>query len=211
MGPAPRRRWDSEQLSAQYLGGRLGTTRRRALTSTITVPSARPPEQQGIALASVQPRSRSQAMALALGQGRGRRSRSRMTPDEAIARRPGKARSAVEVLRDSPGTADVLQAGLRANPVFYADGSFCRTASSTDRTRAVRPEYDVNISAPCRPERQTAGGYGLRSAPSVVLEAQYQDAARQMIDNVYSAYVDDAAAAGDPLLGKPPPIPSRRL
>ena len=86
--------------------------------------------------------------------------------------------------------ADILTASLRANPVFYADAQLVPYGQYTRERPGGQTQYDVNISYPL----DVSGKRQARTASAVratkVTEAQYQDAVRQTIDNLYSAYVD---------------------
>ena len=86
--------------------------------------------------------------------------------------------------------ADLLTASLRANPVFYADGQLVPYSQYTRQRPGGQTQYDVNVSIPLdlSRKRQARTAVGLRAVK--VTEAQYQDAVRLTIDNLYSAYVD---------------------
>jgi outer membrane protein, heavy metal efflux system len=90
--------------------------------------------------------------------------------------------------------ADVLTAGLRANPIVYADSQLI-PYSRYSRARPGGPtQYDANISHPV----DLSGKRQARTAVAVrakrVLEAQYQDAVRLQIDGLASAFLDVLAA-----------------
>ncbi len=86
--------------------------------------------------------------------------------------------------------ADILTASLRANPVFYADSQLVPYGQYTRSRPGGQTQYDINISYPL----DISGKRHARTASALkatqVVEAQYQDAVRQTIDNLYSAYVD---------------------
>ena len=200
MGPAPGAGGgtQSSSLGAQYLGGRPGTTAPRAPTS-ITVPGASqgPPEQQGIAAPRAQP-----SIPFPLY---GTFSLSDKAEDEGPARGMTLDEAIDIALRQSPdlqskfyeipqAQADVLQAGLRANPVFYADGQLLPYGKFNRSNPGGPSQYDVNISHPVDLNGKRQARLRVTVRAQRVLEAQYQDAVRQMIDNVYSAYVDVLAA-----------------
>jgi cobalt-zinc-cadmium efflux system outer membrane protein len=86
--------------------------------------------------------------------------------------------------------ADLLTASLRANPVFYADSQLVPYGQYTREKPGGQTQYDVNISYPLdiSRKRQARTASAVRAAKTI--EAQYQDAVRQTIDNLYSAYVD---------------------
>ncbi len=90
--------------------------------------------------------------------------------------------------------ADVLTASLRANPVFYADQqlipyghySFLRPGGPNQADVNINVPFDVNLK---RKARVRSADAGLR-----VVDAQFQDAVRNQIDNLYTVYVDAVAA-----------------
>ncbi len=90
--------------------------------------------------------------------------------------------------------ADVLTAGLRSNPIFYADSQLV-PYGRYDKARPGGPtQYDVNISHPV----DYSGKRLARQASAEVMvcmeEALYQNAARITVDNVDTAFVDVLAA-----------------
>jgi cobalt-zinc-cadmium efflux system outer membrane protein len=90
--------------------------------------------------------------------------------------------------------ADVLTASLRANPLFYADSQLI----PYDKYSASRPggptQYDVNISHPIDYSRKRRARMQVAGRAVRVIEAQYQDAVRIEINNLYILYVDVLAA-----------------
>lgn len=91
--------------------------------------------------------------------------------------------------------ADTLQASLRNNPVFFADGQLVPYGQYSRANTGGPTQYDVNITFPVdyMGKRRARAMVGLRAER--VLEAQYQEAVRQRIDDVYDAYVLGALAA----------------
>ena len=90
--------------------------------------------------------------------------------------------------------ADILQAGLRANPIFYADSQLVPYGKYS-RNRAGGPtQYDVNISYPLDVSRKRIARTLVASRAKRVLEAQYQDAVRMQIDLFYAAFTDALVA-----------------
>jgi outer membrane protein, heavy metal efflux system len=87
--------------------------------------------------------------------------------------------------------ADTLQANLRANPVFYQDGQLLQyRPGEYNRARPGGPQqFDTNITYPLDVsfKRQARTRVAVRAEK--VLEALYQDAVRNRIDDVYGAYV----------------------
>lgn len=90
--------------------------------------------------------------------------------------------------------ADILTAGLRANPVLYADSQMIPYQSYSAERPGGPVQYDINITYPLdltgKREARTAVAHEAKR----VVEAQYQDAVRLAIDNLYGAYVDILAA-----------------
>jgi cobalt-zinc-cadmium efflux system outer membrane protein len=90
--------------------------------------------------------------------------------------------------------ADVLQAGLRANPVFYADGQLIPYGQFSRSSPGGPTQYDVNVSYPFDVSHKRQARTLVATRAKRVLEAQYQDAVRGSIDNLYQAFVDVLAA-----------------
>ncbi len=94
--------------------------------------------------------------------------------------------------------ADILQANLRSNPVFYQDGQLLQyggTSTKFSRTAPGGPsQYDTNVSYPLDISRKRQARTLVASRAERVLEALYQDAVRQRIDDVYGDYVLALAA-----------------
>ncbi len=85
--------------------------------------------------------------------------------------------------------ADVLTAGLRENPLlFYSSGSVPYGSYSKDRpgdiTHGLSLVYPVNFSG------KRASRVEVARKEKCILEAQFQNAVRLEIDNLYTAYVD---------------------
>jgi len=90
--------------------------------------------------------------------------------------------------------ADILTASLRANPVFYADAQQVPYGSYSEKRPGGPTQYDVNISYPLDITGKRRARTVAAERAKSVLEAQYQDAVRLQIDNLYTAYVDVLAA-----------------
>ena len=86
--------------------------------------------------------------------------------------------------------ADELTASLRANPVFYADAQLVPYGQYTRNRPGGQTQYDVNISYPLDLSRKRQARTASAARATRVIEAQYQDAVRKSIDNLYSGYVD---------------------
>ena len=92
------------------------------------------------------------------------------------------------------GRADLLTAGLRANPVLYADAQLVPYGRYTrDRTGGPN-QYDLNVNHPVDYSGKRLARVDSATAVLSVLEAGYQDAARVQTDNLYTAFVDVLAA-----------------
>jgi outer membrane protein, heavy metal efflux system len=89
--------------------------------------------------------------------------------------------------------ADILQANLRSNPVFYQDGQLLQyKGGSTQFSRAAPggpSQFDTNITYPLDVSHKRQARTVVAGRAEKVLEAQYQDAVRNRIDDVYGAYV----------------------
>jgi outer membrane protein, heavy metal efflux system len=94
--------------------------------------------------------------------------------------------------------ADTLQANLRSNPVFYQDGQLLQyRGSSTQFTRAAPggpSQFDTNITYPLDISHKRQARTVVAARAEKVLEALFQDAVRQRIDDVYGAFVAALAA-----------------
>lgn len=90
--------------------------------------------------------------------------------------------------------ADIVTAALRANPLIYADATAIPYGNFSPQRPGGQTQYDVSITHPFdlsgkRRARTTVAGRARQ-----VLEAQYADAVRIQIDNLYTAFVDVLAA-----------------
>jgi cobalt-zinc-cadmium efflux system outer membrane protein len=89
--------------------------------------------------------------------------------------------------------ADTLQASLRSNPIFYQDGQLLQyRGSSTQFTRAAPggpSQFDTNITYPFDISHKRQARTEVATRAERVLEAQFQDAVRSRIDDIYGAYV----------------------
>lgn len=86
--------------------------------------------------------------------------------------------------------ADILTASLRANPIFYADSQLIPYGRYTKDRPGGQTQYDVNISYPFDLSHKRQARTVVATRARRVLEAQYQDAVRTTIDNLYTAFVD---------------------
>ncbi len=90
--------------------------------------------------------------------------------------------------------ADVLTASLRANPIFYADSQLVPYGHYSNTRPGGQIQYDVNVTLPLDVWRKRRARMNVAAKAKKVTEAQFQDAVRLQIDNLYTAYVDVAAA-----------------
>jgi cobalt-zinc-cadmium efflux system outer membrane protein len=90
--------------------------------------------------------------------------------------------------------ADVLTASLRANPILYADGQLVPYGQYSRRRPGGPEQYDLNVSHPLDLSGKRQARTAAAERAVSVLEAQFQNAVRLQIDNLYIAYVDVLAA-----------------
>ncbi|AGA31279.1 TolC family protein [Singulisphaera acidiphila] len=90
--------------------------------------------------------------------------------------------------------ADALTAGLRTNPVVYADAQLVPYGKYSNLRPGGPPQYDINITYPLDVTRKRKARMIVAEKATRVTQAQFQDAIRLQIDNLYTAYVDVAAA-----------------
>lgn len=90
--------------------------------------------------------------------------------------------------------ADILTASLRANPVFYADTQLVPYGEYSDQRPGGPTQYDVNVSIPLDLSHKRQARMNVAGHARLVLEAQYRNAVRLQIDNLYTTYVDGLAA-----------------
>ena len=86
--------------------------------------------------------------------------------------------------------ADILTASLRANPLLYTDSQLVPYGSYSINRPGGQTQYDVNITYPLDLTHKRQARTAVACRARRVLEAQYQDAVRLQIDNLYTAYID---------------------
>ncbi len=91
--------------------------------------------------------------------------------------------------------ADLLTAGLRANPVFYADTQLIPYGHFSFLRPGGPPQSDINLNLPLDVTFKRLARIESAKAAKYVTEAQLQDAVRNQIDNLYTFY-EDVVAAG---------------
>ena len=90
--------------------------------------------------------------------------------------------------------ADILTASLRANPLLYADATAIPYGSYSDARPGGQTQYDISITYPLDVTHKRRARTQVAARARSVLEAQYQDAVRLQVDNLYAAFVDVLAA-----------------
>ena len=95
--------------------------------------------------------------------------------------------------------ADILTAGLRANPLIYMDSQFIPYGSFDNQRPGGPTQYDLNITLPVDVSRKRQSRTVVARMARSTLEAQFQDVTRRQIDNLYRAFVNLQAARIDRL------------
>lgn len=90
--------------------------------------------------------------------------------------------------------ADVITAGLRANPILYADSQLVPYGTFNRQRPGGPTQYDLNISHPIDYSHKRLARMTYAERALMVMEHQYQDAVRRGLDSLYTAYVDVLAA-----------------
>lgn len=90
--------------------------------------------------------------------------------------------------------ADILTASLRANPIVYADTQYIPYERFSTRRPGGPTQYDLNISHPIDYSHKRRARMDYAALALRVTEAQYQNAVRIEINNLYIAFVDVLAA-----------------
>ena len=89
--------------------------------------------------------------------------------------------------------ADIITAGLRENPLlFYSSGSVPYGSYSNQRPGDI--SHGISIVYPLDYSGKRRTGAEVARVEKCVLEAQYREAARLEVDNLYTAFVDVLAA-----------------
>jgi cobalt-zinc-cadmium efflux system outer membrane protein len=91
--------------------------------------------------------------------------------------------------------ADILTAGLRANPLLFFDAQRVPYGGGGGAARGrlsepIGTEYDLNINHPLDLNHKRRARSEVAHRAKRVLEAQYQDAVRVEIDNLYTAFAN---------------------
>ena len=90
--------------------------------------------------------------------------------------------------------ADILTAGLRANPVLYTDVMCVPYGAFSKARPGGQTQYDLNITYPLDITGKRKARTLVASRARSVIEAQYQNAVREAIDELYTEFVDVLAS-----------------
>ena len=90
--------------------------------------------------------------------------------------------------------ADILTASLRANPILYADSQLVPYGHYSNAKPGGQTQYDLNVTYPLDVSRQASLALRPHDRRGRSSEAQFQDAVRLQVDNLYTAFVDVIAA-----------------
>jgi outer membrane protein, heavy metal efflux system len=177
------------------VSGRLGTSATRVPASA-TAPEPRRagvPEQEGIAAPPSLPLAEVPLFGpLAIpARGDDPGPPDGLTLDQAIERlvheNLGLRARAYELPQ---ADADILTASLRANPLLYTDAQLVPYGNYSNERPGGQTQYDVNVTYPLDVTRKRRARRLVAARARSVLEAQYQDAVRLQVDNLYTAYSD---------------------
>lgn len=91
--------------------------------------------------------------------------------------------------------ADVLTAGMHANPIVYFDRQLIGYRPYNTTTNPGGPsQYDLNVAYPADLSRKRQARVDVACSAQRVVEALFQDAVRQEVDHLARVYVDVQAA-----------------
>ncbi len=114
-----------------------------------------------------------------------------LTLDVALARTIAANLDLLSLKYEIPqADADILTAGLRANPLIYADAQFIPYGRNSSARPLGPTEYDIIITHPLDVSNKRRSRVEVARAAKCVVEAQFQDAVRRQVGNLYRAYVD---------------------
>ncbi|MDX2035101.1 MAG: TolC family protein [Isosphaeraceae bacterium] len=192
-------RRESPGTTAPILGGRAGASAARVPVSISAppTPTAAPLPGSSTRIGSVEPAERPIFGFLAVPKVYERGPADGLTLDAAIDR---LVRENLELraqfLEIPQAQADILTASLRANPILYADAQLIPYGKFDDERPGGQRQFDVNVSVPVDVTHKRRARILAACRAKRVVEAQYRDAVRVQIDNLYTAYVDMLAARG---------------
>ena len=194
-GALPRPAGSVPDGQEETLSGRPGPSVPR-VPSTITTPGQRPagiPEQEGITAPPSLPLAEIPLFGpLAIPDRREDEGPPEgLTLDQAIERLVHENLALrARVLELPQAEADILTASLRANPLLYADSQLIPYGNYSTQRPGGPLQYDINITYPLDVTHKRQARTVVARRAKRVLEAQYQDAVRLQIDNLYTAYSD---------------------
>ncbi len=188
-----------------FLSNRAGATAPKGIPTSVVNPASAPsPTRLQAAITGPQPEPLTPSAAPFVGPlaipsgGEDDGPPDGLTLDQAIEITLERSRDLRAKYYEIPqAKADILQASLRANPVFYQDGQLLAyPGTHFSRQVAGGPsQYDTNVTFLLDVARQRLARTAVAERAEKVLEAQYQEAIRQRIDDVYDAYVLGALSA----------------
>jgi len=188
------------------LGGRAGVSAPKGIPTTVTTPGSGPgPTEMQMAISSPQPQPVGPVSArfsgpLEIPSGREDDGPpDGLTLDRAIDITLERSLDLRAKFYEIPmARADILQASLRSNPVFYQDGQLLQyRGPSTEFNRAAPggpSQFDTNITYPLDVSHKRQARTVVAGRAERILEAQYQNAVRNRIDDVFGAYVNALGA-----------------
>jgi cobalt-zinc-cadmium efflux system outer membrane protein len=178
------------------LGNRPGVSTPKGITTSISAPSAISPTllQAPIAAPEAQPISPSSAPlygTLEIPEGdEDDGPKNGVTLEMAIDTALERSLDLRSKYFELPqARADVLQASLRANPILYADTQLVPYGQFNRSVPGGPTQYDLNVTYPLDVSRKRQARTLVAARAEKVLEAQYQEAVRQRIDDIYDAFV----------------------
>ncbi len=183
---------------AGILGGRPGPYAPRGVPTSVTTPGAGPgPTEMQMPVTTPQPQPVGPTTpplygTLEMTGGPEEEAPDGLTLDQAIDVTLERSLDLRSKSAEIPmARADILQANLRANPVFYQDGQLLQYAPGEfSRQRPGGPQqFDTNVTYPLDVSFKRTARTRVATRAEKVLEALYQDAVRNRIDDVYGAYV----------------------
>lgn len=184
---------NSPGTNDQMLGGRIGPSVPR-VPSSATMPGGAPTlPSQGLMtpIPALEPAEVPQYGLLKLPREEDEGPPGGLTLDQAIDRMVRANLDLRGKFYEIPqAEADILTASLRANPLIYADSQLIPYGQYS-RTRPGGPlQYDLNITYPLDVTGKRLARTDVATRAKRVLQAQYQDAVRMQINNLYTLWVD---------------------
>jgi len=121
-----------------------------------------------------------------------------LTLDQAIAMLTARSLDLMAIRYElTKSDADILTAGLRSNPIISGSGQLVPYGEySVQRPGGSggQPQYGINITIPIDYSRKRPARVQVAERAKQVTEAQFQDYARKMIDELYTAFLNALAA-----------------